>query len=345
MDKNTLCELPTRGSPKSPWLLVAAVSFALSAQTGFASSAASTHTDLVEVKSAAPASPNASNDTEDLDRSTPSAIEKLSAWPAVSVNVNRAAGIYVARAKNTLYFWAVDEVNGHIEHLAQLPINPSAGQDIIIDLGSDATGLVYADNLFQPGEQLRFIFRGKLQKAKIAIPMAESHFKPLFSVFQFGQVVVVGASQPGLQGIVNTQVDIYAISDHVDAMQDHAAGQFANQTQGQLINATSALTANNTAMVSQIDAAQLSTLNLQSQFTQQLNTDQAIFTATLNEAQGFVSSELNNMATVVIPCAQTAQANVQTDVDSLQVRYLIRLVRQAANMVAWQPALIPLATL
>ncbi len=306
MYRYPFCNLPTRGLPISTWLLASALGFALCA-----------HAEVGVRQLTMPTGATTFDTPMDVEASV---ALKAAAWPALNVNASRDTGIYVARAHDTLYFWAVDEINGRIEHIAQLAINPAAGQDIVIDLGSTATGLIYADNLFQPGEQLRFIFNGKLQKAKIAIPMAETHFQPLFSVLTLGQVVVVSPTQTSLQAIIDTQVQIYQIADQVDAMQDNAAGHFAHQAQGQLINATNALVANNTAMVNLINAAQTSTTGLQSQFTQQLNADQNSFNAALNEAQGFVSSELNNMANVVIPCVQTAQTNAQADVDTLEVQ-------------------------
>lgn len=258
------------------------------------------------------------------DRSAPAAVAaknesaKAAPTPAVHVTISGNGAVYLLRDGATLQFWLVDETTGTVQRKAGAAFDPSVDDIVAVELGDAVTGLFYADNLREAGDQFRLSLRSDSAQGRIALPLPKASFDALAAVSVPDEIVAVAPDQADLLALIDRQHAIYARVDSV--VQTHAdqVELFRIEAEHELVDFYEfqvQQVANGQAL---LDAAQAATQDLHDRFIARVTADLAVLQNTAAEIVDKGTKEVARYEGPVIQCVNAEAAKLNDQLKRLQ---------------------------
>ena len=240
------------------------------------------------------------------------------AVPAVTAAVGGNGAVYLSREGDRLHFWLVNEIDETVQRKTSIDFDPSLDQIVAVELGDDVTGLFYADNLRNPGDQYRLSLRGPGLRSHIALPLSDKAFLPLAEVTVPDEIVVVAPMQLELQDLIRTQRAIYervqlltqAQADQVELFRFEAGQELAGFYDYQI----------HQAPVGQafLDRAQSEVQTQHDRFIARVDADLAVLQAAAGEIMHKGATEIARFEGPVIQCINGEVAKLDEQLKRLE---------------------------
>ena len=240
------------------------------------------------------------------------------ALDAVVVTIAEEGAVYVSKIKNEYNFWVLDAQLAKLILVAQATIDDPSTQVLEVNLSNNTTAVFYSDNLIVDTNSAAVIFNGNLVDGKIAMPMDSGYFLPLADALtSVGQSIAIDQQTPELLTILDTQKDIFVVSDSVKPLIDADVENFKNKAIDSVMTFKQQAESNQQYGEGLLADYENITLGYQQQFLNQLDIDLATLQGVSNDLSANIDEQINHYTRNVIPCIEGAEVKMNADVTTL----------------------------
>lgn len=251
--------------------------------------------------------------------------------PEISISIVGHGAAYVSRDAGALHFWIVNSDDGTVQRKESLAIDATLDQIVSVQLGDGVTGVLYADNLRNAGDNYRIAFRGELAEGGIAIPLKAAALSPLAAITVPDEVVVVAPAQTDLLALIDSQRALFQRVQDVALLHSDQVERFRVEAEAELVDFYE--TQVHEAPVGQalLDEVAAGVQARHDAFLNQINLDLAELQAQAAQIAQTGTQQAAHYEGPVLSCVNAQVAKISDRMKSLEARLVVRADDETDN--------------